>query len=85
MRLSVNANDPGYPVWRAMRERGLVVTVTVDGDEVRHCFTVDTKRGVVVAADLNDDGLLQLNAKGDAVKRRLLTGKVGIGIGMAAR
>lgn len=78
MRLSVNSNDPGYPAWLAMHKRNVSPVVTVNGVEVRHCITADTKRGIVVAADLDEQGKVQLNSKRDAVKLRTLTGRVTI-------
>lgn len=78
MRLSANSDDPGHPAWRAMKRRGILPIVTVGGAIIRQCVTVDTKRGIVVANDLNDQGNAQLNSKRDAVRRKVITGKVSI-------
>ena len=78
MRLSTNSNDPGYKAWRAMRRYGVAPVVTVNGVPARECITVDTKRGIAVVADLDDQGKLQLNSKHDAVKHKVLAGRVAI-------
>ena len=80
MRISVDPYDPGHAVWRAMKRRGLAVDVTVDGQVVKNCVTLDTKRRLVVAHGLDEKGQLQLNARRDAVKLRQLSGNVAIHI-----
>lgn len=78
MRLSSNHDDPGYAAWRALRQRGLTVDVTVDGFPIKGCVSVDTKRRLVVMHDVDKRGRLQLNARRDAVKLRQLSGNVAI-------
>jgi len=80
MRLSCNPDDPGYAAWRALRRRGLTVDITVDGCPIKGCFSVDTKRRLVVAIDPDEKGQPQLNARRDGVKLRQLSGNAAIHI-----
>lgn len=80
MRLSIDSDDPGHAVWRGMKRAGVasMVVVAVNGLPIRQCVTADTKRGIAVVADLDDQDKLQLNSKRDAVKLKVLAGKVSI-------
>lgn len=78
MRLSIYPNDPGYAAFRAMRARGLVPVISVNGEAVNGCVTADTKRGSVTMFERDNQGRVQLNAKRDAPRRKRLSGKVGI-------
>ena len=78
MRISVNSSDPGYAVWRALKRRGLVVDVMVDGQAVKNCVTLDTKRRRAVVHDRDDHGYIQLNARRNAVRCRVLVGDITV-------
>lgn len=77
MRLSTNPDDPGYFTFKALPKKVKPV-VTVDGVEVKQCFTADDRLGYVLAADLDADGKSRLNARRDDVLRKQVRGDVRI-------
>lgn len=50
MRLSIEAGDPGFEAYEAIRIAGKDVRVTLDGDKVL-CITADEAEGFVVVYD----------------------------------
>lgn len=68
MRLSVRENDAGYS------PRAFGAVVTVDGVEVKHCFTADEELG---EARCYADPL-RLNSTGDGAQEVMMCGDVVI-------
>ena len=62
MRISTLKDDPGY----APEKVG--ATVFLDGTEVKHVFTADEERRLIVQADLDENGKYQLNEDRQSVK-----------------
>jgi hypothetical protein len=79
MRISVINGDRGYRAWRGL-PANVVAFVKIDGADIRDCCVADTKTGYVLALERDEHGLYLLNAKGTAVKRRQLRGRVEIEI-----
>lgn len=70
MRLSTREDDPGYV-------RGLAgVKVFFNGYERKHVFTADEEKGMIVAAALDAQGRVQLNADRSDVLTETLYGVV---------
>ena len=72
MRISTIKNDPGYT-------QGCVgVRVFLDGTEVGHVFTADEEQRLIVQADLDVTGRLQLTADRQDVKKVTRHGHVRV-------
>lgn len=78
MRLSADRNDPGYRAYMALGRRRNLVRIMVDGKEIKHCITADSKRGRALVYEVDDSGSFVLNSKGTGAKRRQLRGRVDI-------
>lgn len=72
MRITVLDDDPGRkinPGYESYR-------VSLDGEEVKHCFTADDEKGEIVEAVRDESGWMI--AENSEVKRRTRYGKVTI-------
>jgi len=72
MRLTVLDDDPGTRI-NPSQER---YTVYLDGVEVKHVFTADDEKGVIIAAVPDERGYMK--AENGEVKRQTLYGTVTI-------
>lgn len=72
MRITVLDDDPGRKI-NPVRER---YGVSLDGEEVKHCFTADDEKGEIVEAMTDAGG--RMIAGNSEVKRRTRYGKVTI-------
>lgn len=78
MRLSAYRDDIGFKALKISQRYGARAVVTVDGAEVRHCVTADTKRGIAVVYDVDRLGRAQLYSRHDAVRLKIIPGRVAI-------
>lgn len=70
MRITVLDDDPGRKI-NPGHER---YRVSLDGEEVKHCFTADDEKGEIVEAVRDESGWMI--AENSEVKRRTRYGKV---------
>lgn len=80
MRFCVYEGRPGFRAYNIVRRRGLRVLVTLDGAPVTHCVMADTRRGIVVCYEVDGQGELVINARGDAIKQVRRFGRVAVEI-----
>lgn len=77
MRLSINRDDPGYRAYKAL-PANVAPKITLDGQEVGHVLTADTRLGYILACKLDAQGWPQLNARKTEILRQQLRGAVAI-------
>ena len=58
MRISCDADDPGYAEWMKLGETRFEVKVFLDDAEVREVITADEEAGMLVRYRKNDEGRL---------------------------
>lgn len=80
MRFCVYKGHPGFRAYNILRRRGLRALVTLDGVPVTHCVMADARRGVVVCDEVDDRGMVVVNARGDAIKQVRRFGRVAVEI-----
>lgn len=77
MRISALPDDPGYRLYRRLPRRVQPV-ISVNGQDVKHACTADTKRGLVLAVKTDAKGNIEVNARRNAFAMQQLRGKVAV-------
>ncbi|WP_194206795.1 hypothetical protein [Superficieibacter sp. 1612_C1] len=72
MRITVLDDDPGKKINPAVER----YKVFLNGEEVKHCFTVDDEKGEIVESMTDESG--RVISENSEVKRRTRYGKVTI-------
>lgn len=72
MRVSALKGDPGYS------PHSVGVNVFLDGEPISHCFTADDDQGLVVVADLDENGHYRIDLATEQVIMRYRFGIVRI-------
>ena len=76
MRISVYESDPGYALYKRLRDSGVIVRVSVDGVQQVHCLMADTDLGVIIRNKVTPEGFLWV--EDDSLVDEIVTGKVEI-------
>jgi hypothetical protein len=74
MRYCTDENDPGYQNWRTAIDRGAVVLVFLNGEEVNDVDLVDEEAGIIRRAKRDAQGRIMLN--GNEIATETLHGAV---------
>jgi hypothetical protein len=77
--MSTDIDDPGHALWLKNVAKG--VTVLLYGVEQKAVFTADEEQGLIVQADLDDRGLMQVEEGGQRVRTITRRGFVEIKVG----
>jgi hypothetical protein len=78
VRISANVNDPGYVEFLHAKDRGEIVRIFLDGDQIRPdvVVTADEEHGFIIVHELDDGGrkIVQLGT----CRTKMMTGRVVI-------